>query len=111
MKVQVGWFIAWSMSNHEPENGAEYCDHCTRGETPHSSFILDCAMHTTCGMGESVVASTILNQTALYLAQYEAKRCTITVIYIEFACSSPAGGMLFGVSGLLLLLLLSHLYY
>ena len=33
--------------------------------TPHSSFILDCAMHSTCGMGES--ASSILNQTALCL--------------------------------------------
>ena len=32
--------------------------------TPHSSFILDWAMHTTGGMGESVVASSILNQTA-----------------------------------------------
>ena len=35
--------------------------------TPHSSFILDWAMHTTGGMGESVVASSILNQTASYL--------------------------------------------
>ena len=52
--------------------------------TPHSSFILDCDMHSACGMGESVVASTVLNQTALYLAQYEAKRFTIIVIYIEF---------------------------
>ena len=32
--------------------------------TPHSSFILDWAMHTTGGMRESVVASSILNQTA-----------------------------------------------
>ena len=32
--------------------------------TPHSSIILDCAMHSICGMGESVVASSILNQTA-----------------------------------------------
>ena len=54
--------------------------------TPHSSVILDCAMHSTCGMGDSVVASSILTQTALYLylAQYEAKRCTIIVIYTEF---------------------------
>ena len=52
--------------------------------TPHSSVILDCAMHSTCGMGDSVVASSILTQTALYLAQYEAKRCTILVIYTEF---------------------------
>ena len=52
--------------------------------TPHSSFILDCVMHSTCGMGESVVASSILNQTDLYLAQYEATRCTIIVIYTEF---------------------------
>ena len=52
--------------------------------TPHSSIILDCTMHSTCGMGESVVASSILNQTALYLAQYDAKRCTIIVRYIEF---------------------------
>ena len=29
--------------------------------TPQSSFILDWAMHTTGGMGESVVASSILN--------------------------------------------------
>ena len=29
--------------------------------TPHSSFFLDWAMHTTGGMGESVVASSILN--------------------------------------------------
>ena len=36
--------------------------------TPHSSFILDWAMHTTGGMRESVVASSILNQTASYLA-------------------------------------------
>ena len=52
--------------------------------TPHSSFILDWAMHTTCGMGESVVASSILYQTASYLAHSVAKRCTLIVIYTEF---------------------------
>ena len=30
---------------------------------------------------------------------------------VSFACSSPAGGMLFGVSGLLLLLLLFGLFH
>ena len=35
--------------------------------TPHSSFILDCAMHTTGGMGKSV-----LNQIVSYLAHSEA---------------------------------------
>ena len=49
--------------------------------TPHSSFILDWAVHTTGGMGESVVASSILNQTASYLAHSVAKRCTLIVIY------------------------------
>ena len=52
--------------------------------TPHSSFILDWAMHTTGGMGESVVASSILNQTASYLAHSVAKSCTLIVIYTEF---------------------------
>ena len=52
--------------------------------TPHSSFILDWAMHTTGGMGESVVASSILNQTASYLAHSIAKSCTLIVIYTEF---------------------------
>ena len=42
--------------------------------TPHSSFVLDWAMHTTGGMGESVVASSILNQTASYLAHSVAKK-------------------------------------
>ena len=41
-------------------------------------------MHSTCGMGDSVVASSILTQTALFLAQYEAKTRTIIVIYTEF---------------------------
>ena len=50
--------------------------------TPHSSFILDWAMHTTGGMGESVVASSI--QTASYLAHSVAKSCTLIVIYTEF---------------------------
>ena len=49
--------------------------------TPHSSFILDWAMHTTGGI---VVASSILNQTASYLAHSVAKSCTLIVIYIEF---------------------------
>ena len=73
------------MSNHEPENGAEKCDHYARGECdPPPSFILDWAMHTTGGMGESVVASSILNQTASYLAHCEAKSCTRIVIHTEF---------------------------
>ena len=49
--------------------------------TPHSSFILDWAMHTTGGMRESVVASSILNQTASYLAHSVAKSCTLIDIY------------------------------
>ena len=52
--------------------------------TPHSSFFLDWAMHTTGGMGESVVASSTLNQTASYLAHCEAKSCTRIVIHTEF---------------------------
>ena len=52
--------------------------------TPHSSFILEWAMHTTGGMGESVVAFSILNQTASYLAHCEAKSCTLTVIHSGF---------------------------
>ena len=73
------------MSNHEPENGAEKCDHCARGECDPSLFLfLDWAMHTTGGMGESVVASSILNQTASYLAHSVAKSCTLIVIYTEF---------------------------
>ena len=50
--------------------------------TRHSSLILDWAMHTTGGMGESVVASSI--QTASYLAHSVAKSCTLIVIYTEF---------------------------
>ena len=42
--------------------------------TPHSSFFLDCAKHTTGGMGKSFVASSFLNQVASYLAHSEAKR-------------------------------------
>ena len=62
------------MSNHEPENGAEKCDHYARGECdPPPSFILDWAMHPTGGMGESDVVSSILNQAASYLAHCEAK--------------------------------------
>ena len=72
------------MSNHEPENGAEKCDPCARGECDLSLFILDWAMHTTGGMRESVVASSILNQTAPYLAHSVAKSCTLIVIYTEF---------------------------
>ena len=52
--------------------------------TPHSSFILDWAIHTTDGMGESVVAFSILNQTASYLAHYEARSCKLIVIHTEF---------------------------
>ena len=52
--------------------------------TPHSSFILDWAIHTTGGMGESVVASSILNQTASYLAHSVAK---IIIIIIIEGCS------------------------
>ena len=52
--------------------------------TPYSSFILDWAMHTTGGMGESVVASSILNQTASYLAHSVVKSCTLIMIYTEF---------------------------
>ena len=50
--------------------------------TPHSSFILDCAMHSTGGLGKSFFASSILNQIASHLAHYVAKRCTITEPYI-----------------------------
>ena len=57
--------------------------------TPHSSFILDWAMHTTGGMGESVVASSILNQTASYLAHCEAKRCTLIARHTEFTADQP----------------------
>ena len=52
--------------------------------TPHSSFFLDCAKHTTGGMGKSFVASSFLNQVASYLAHSEAKRCTITVPHTIF---------------------------
>ena len=55
--------------------------------TPHSSFFLDCDMHTTGCMGESVVASSILNQTAVYLAHYEGRRCTVLVIHTEFTAA------------------------
>ena len=85
--MQLVRFTAWYMSNHEPENGAEKCDHTTEqgmSVTPHSSFILDWAMHTTGGMGESVVASSIFNQTASYLAHSVAKSFTLIVIYTEF---------------------------
>ena len=58
--------------------------------TPHSSFILDWAMHTTGGMGESFVASSILNQTASYLAYCEAKSCTRIVIHTEFNINQHA---------------------
>ena len=51
--------------------------------TPHSSFILDWAMHATGGMGESVVAFSILNKTASYLAHCEAKSCILIVIHTE----------------------------
>ena len=51
--------------------------------TPHSSFSLDCAMHTTGGLGKSFVASSFLNKIASYLAHSEAKRCTITVPHTE----------------------------
>ena len=52
--------------------------------TPHSSFFLDWAMHTTGGMGKSFVATSILNQIASYLAHSVAKRRTIAVPHIEF---------------------------
>ena len=38
-QVQLVWFTAWSMSNHEPENGAEKSDHCARGECDPSLFL------------------------------------------------------------------------
>ena len=37
--MQLVRFNAWSMSNHEPENGAEKCDHCARGECDPSLFL------------------------------------------------------------------------
>ena len=60
--------------------------------TPHSSFILDCAVHTTGGMGESVGASSTLNQNASYLAHSEAKRCPNyrIVIQTEFTADQNA---------------------
>ena len=51
--------------------------------TPHSSFILGWAMHTTGGGGESVVASSIPNQSASHLAHSGDKRCTL-VLHSEF---------------------------
>ena len=70
---------------HGPENGAEKCDHCARGECDPSLFIfpgLGYAHYS--GMGESVFASSILNQTASYLAHTVAKSCTLIVIHTEF---------------------------
>ena len=51
--------------------------------TPHSSFFLDWAMHTTGGMGKSFVATSILNHIASYLDHSVAKRRTIAVPHIE----------------------------
>ena len=54
--------------------------------TPHSFFILGCAMHTTGGMGKSFLhplSSTKLHHIS-YMAHSVSKRCTITVPHIEF---------------------------
>ena len=78
--MQLVRFTARSMSNHEPENGAEKCDYFARGECDPSLFLYS---GLAGGMGESVVASSILNQTASYLAHCEAKSCTL-MIHNEF---------------------------
>ena len=51
--------------------------------TPHSSFFLDWAMHTTVAWGNQFLLPQSSTQ-LLNLANSEAKRCTLIVIHAEF---------------------------
>ena len=87
--TSVTYCLVGILSNHEPENGAEKCDHYARGECDPSLFLLDWVGTTTCGIVESVVASPIISQTASYLAHSEAKRFTLIYILNLLLINTP----------------------